>query len=133
MAISIGERRRKICLKRGFKNAFSGNILFWNNYHIWQIVSDIFSYSLMNNKWTEQKNCISVKGIFYMPFLVMSSSWNFPARASPSSEGSELSRAELGTSIFELKPSWQYWQYVCQKIANSKVIFSPSFYLVRSF
>ena len=37
--------------------------------------------------------------------LEMSSSWNFLARASPS----------WGTSIFELKPSWQYWQYVCKK------------------
>ena len=34
--------------------------------------------------------------------LEMSSSWNFPARASPSYEGSEPSRAEpsWGTSIF---------------------------------
>ena len=52
----------------------------------------------------------------YTYLLEMSSSWNFPARASPSYEGSEPS---WGTSIFELKPSWQYWQYVCQKIANS--------------
>ena len=38
--------------------------------------------------------------------LEMSSSWNFPAEPC------------WGTSIFELKPSWQYGQYVCQKIAN---------------
>ena len=41
--------------------------------------------------------------------LEMSSSWNFPARASPSCEGSEPSRAELGHYNFraetELKPS----------------------------
>jgi hypothetical protein len=37
----------------------------------------------------------------------MSSSWNFPAQAEPSYEGSEPSQAELGTSIFELKPSWR--------------------------
>ena len=34
--------------------------------------------------------------------IEMSSSWNFPARASPGYEGSE---PILGTSIFELKPS----------------------------
>ena len=39
--------------------------------------------------------------------LEMSSSWNFPARASPSYEGSEPSR---GTSIFELKPSWNFFK-----------------------
>ena len=39
--------------------------------------------------------------------LVMSPSRNFPARAEPSYEGSEPSRAEpsWGTLIFELKPS----------------------------
>ena len=39
-------------------------------------------------------------------------------------------RAELswGTSISELKLSWQCWQYACQKIANFKLIFSPSMY-----
>ena len=43
----------------------------------------------------------------------MSSSWNFPARASSSHEGSEPSWSELswGTSIFELKPSWQKKQF----------------------
>ena len=50
-------------------------------------------------------------------------------------EFSSSSRAELwrfwaepswGTSIFELKPSWQYWQYVCQKIAF--FIFFENFY-----
>ena len=55
---------------------------------------------------------------FFQPryMLDMSSSWNFPARAKP----------RWVTSIFKLKPSWQYGQYVCQKIANfysySKVI-----------
>jgi hypothetical protein len=34
----------------------------------------------------------------------MSSSWNFPARASPSCESSKLS---WGTLVFEQKPSWQ--------------------------
>ena len=28
-----------------------------------------------------------------------------------------------GTPIFELNPSWHYWQYVCQKIAKFKLIF----------
>jgi hypothetical protein len=37
--------------------------------------------------------------------VVMSSSWNFPARASPSYEKFEPSRAKLGTSICELIPS----------------------------
>jgi hypothetical protein len=39
----------------------------------------------------------------------MSPSWNFPARAEPSYEGSEPSRAEpsWGTLISELKPSWK--------------------------
>ena len=39
----------------------------------------------------------------------------FPVWSKPSYEGSEPS---WGTSIFELKPSWQYWQNVLQKIAN---------------
>ena len=43
--------------------------------------------------------------------LEMGSSWNFPARASPSYESSELSWAEprSGTSIFELKSSWNFF------------------------
>ena len=45
-------------------------------------------------------------GLVFTQLVVMSSSWNFPARAEPS----------WSTSIFELKPSWQY---ACQKIANS--------------
>ena len=40
--------------------------------------------------------------------LEMSSSWNFLAQAEPS----------WGTSIFELKLSWQYGNYVSQRIAN---------------
>ena len=52
----------------------------------------------------------------------MSSSWNFPAQASPSCEVSGSSEPELGTSIFELKLSWQHWQYAFQKIANSELI-----------
>ena len=41
----------------------------------------------------------------------MSPSWKFPARAEPSYKGSEPSRAEpsWGTSIFELKPSCQFF------------------------
>ena len=49
--------------------------------------------------------------------VVMSSSWNFPARASPSYEGSEPS---WGTLIFELKPSWQFRQYVKKLQISSK-------------
>ena len=41
--------------------------------------------------------------------LEMSSSWNFPARASPSYESSEPS---WGISISELKPSWIYYALV---------------------
>ena len=37
----------------------------------------------------------------------MSSSWNFPARAEPSRAGA--------LQFPSWKPSWQYWQYVCQK------------------
>jgi hypothetical protein len=60
----------------------------------------------------------------------MSSSWNFPALASPSCEGSEPSR---GTLIFELKQSWQFRQYVCQYEANlssnsKTAIKFPNFY-----
>ena len=64
------------------------------------------------------------------PYLLeMISSWNFLARAEPRRVWAELS---WGTSIFELKPSWQYQQnmYVCQKIANfylRTTIKSPNF------
>ena len=52
-------------------------------------------------------------GLVFTQLVVMSSSWNFPARAEPS----------WSTSIFELKPSWHYWQYVRPKIANFVVFF----------
>ena len=39
----------------------------------------------------------------------MSPSWNFPARAEPSYDCSESSRAELGSFIYELKPSWIFF------------------------
>ena len=49
---------------------------------------------------------------------MMSSSWNFPTWAEPSYEGSEPS---WGTLIFELKPSWHYWQYVSTvKLGNKE-------------
>ena len=47
------------------------------------------SRSMMSNKPRDE----SENNIYN---LVMSSSWNFPARASPSCEGSEPSQAELG-------------------------------------
>ena len=62
--------------------------------------------------------------------LVMSSSWNFPARASPSCEGSEPSQAELGHFNFraETELTIFYQQYVYQKITKFFTHFPPSFY-----
>ena len=68
--------------------------------------------------------CHCIFHISFQPIIdkpvVMSSSWNFPDRASPSCEGLELSQAELRHFNFraetELKSSWQYWQYVYQKL-----------------
>ena len=61
----------------------------------------------------------------------MSSSWNFPARASPSYEGSEPSRAELEHFNFRAEPELTILTYVCQKIANFKLIFSSQKFLIK--
>ena len=58
----------------------------------------------------------------YLYYLEMSSSWNFPARASPSYEGSELSRAELGH--FNFRAETELTKY-CNFLLPS---FPPSFY-----
>ena len=42
--------------------------------------------------------------------IVMSSSWNFQARASPSCEDSELSRAELGHFDFRAETELKFFQ-----------------------
>ena len=70
----------------------------------------------------------------YIHSLVMSLSWNFPSWAEPSWKVSEPRRAKLGTSIFELKPSWtffdigdfslQQWIAVLQKAWNSALDYS---------
>ena len=48
--------------------------------------------------------------------IVMSPSWNFPARAEPSYEGSEPSRAELGHFNFRAETELDFFY-----ISNSKV------------
>ena len=42
--------------------------------------------------------------------LEMRSSWNFPAQASPSYEGSELSQAELGNFNFRAETELKFFQ-----------------------
>ena len=51
-----------------------------------------------------------VKNIFWhLSIIEMSSSWNFPARASPSYEGSEPSRAELGHFNFRAQTELKFF------------------------
>ena len=57
-------------------------------------------------------------------FLEMSSSWNFPARASPSCEGSEPSRAEALQF-----PSWNRAEFFLSPIKNYNQI-SPFSYSI---
>ena len=44
-----------------------------------------------------------------MEFLVMGSSWNFPARGSPSYESSEPSQAELGHFNFRAETELKFF------------------------
>ena len=59
--------------------------------------------------------------VIHTHLIVMSSSWNFPSRAEPNWKVSEPRRAELGTSIFELKPSWFF--FVTYSFFSSKLFF----------
>ena len=67
-------------------------------YHFWciiqrylQIFLDFFSQITSNTAFHFKSNRLD-----YVQILVMSPSWNFPARAEPSYKGSKPSRAELG-------------------------------------
>ena len=62
--------------------------------------------------------------------ILMSSSWNFPVWAEPNYEVSEWS---WDTLIFELKPSWQFRQHICQKITIFFTSFFPQVFIIRSF
>ena len=78
---------------------------------LWLLLSHVCSGVRTNLKSYQNFSCVSL--LFHyidnlLTNLMMSSRWNFPARAKPSYEGSEPSQAQLGTSIFELKLSWQY-------------------------
>ena len=74
--------------------------------------------------WLNAIVCNVIKGLFTRDEFELEFSgssravlWKYQAKPS------------RGTLIFELKPSWQYRQYVCWKIANiCNSFFSPSFY-----
>ena len=56
--------------------------------------------------------------LFSTENIVMSSSWNFPARASPSYEGSEPSRAELEPFNFRAETELTFPTICMTKIRN---------------
>ena len=65
-----------------------------------RVPSGVFS-SMIAEVANQGKNTSGTVYILEQYSLEMSSSWNFPARASPSYEGSEPSRAELGRFNFQ--------------------------------
>ena len=64
--------------------------------------------------------------------LVMSPSWNFPARAEPSYEGSELSQAELGHFNFRAETELTILTICMSKNSKFLTYFSQVF-IIRSF
>ena len=92
------------------------------------LICQLLFGSMMSNKPRDE----SENNIYN---LVMSSSWNFPARASPSCEGSEPSQAELGHFNFraETELTIFYKQYVYQKITKFFTHFPPKFLLSEVF
>ena len=82
--------------------------LLFRTYHLWNSTTELI---LLHSVKSPEK----ISLIFLVTYLVeMGSSWNFPARASPSWESSEPIRAELGHFNFraetELKPSWNFFE-----------------------
>ena len=69
--------------------------------------------------------CYIPSTMSHMYLLVMSPSWNFPARAEPSYEGSEPSRAELGNFNFRAETELTILTKYCKFFFT---LFFPKFY-----